>query len=251
MASEHSMAPTANSTPETVLEFNQVSVHYGLIKALHDITFSVKKGQIVTLIGANGAGKTTTLRAVSGLVGVSSGHISYRKERISNLPAHMIVRRRICQSPEGRGIFLNLTVEENLDLGAWAAPDKSKYDENLEYGFSLFPRLKERRKQSAGTLSGGEQQMLALARALMGQPELLLLDEPSLGLAPQIIEKIFETIKTINKEGKTILLVEQNALQALQIADYGLVLETGCIALHGPAKDLLKSDEVRRAYLGE
>lgn len=242
---------SAASQAEVVLKFNQVSVHYGLIKALHELSFEVKKGQIVTLIGANGAGKTTTLRAISGLVPVSAGEVTYKAEKISNLPAHVIVSRGVCQSPEGRGIFLNLSVEENLDLGAWAAPNKDKYQENLEYGFSLFPILKERRRQNAGTLSGGEQQMLAMARALMSQPELLLLDEPSLGLAPQIIEKIFETIQTINKQGKTVLLVEQNALQALQIADYGLVLETGHIALQGPAKDLLTSDEVRRAYLGE
>ena len=239
------------SAAETVLTFEKVSVHYGLIQAIHEISFEVKRGQIVTLIGANGAGKTTTLRAISGLVKASSGQIKYKSELISNLPAHAIVERRICQSPEGRGIFLNLSVEDNLDLGAWAAPDKARYKEDLDYGFSLFPILKERRNQNAGTLSGGEQQMLAMARALMGQPELLLLDEPSLGLAPQIIEKIFETIQTINRQGKTILLVEQNALQALQIADFGLVLETGHVALKGPARELLTSDEVRRAYLGE
>ena len=246
------MADTTSMSGDTsLLRFENVGAHYGIIKALHDISFDVKKGQIVTLVGSNGAGKTTTLRAVSGLVRPSSGRITYKGEVISNLPAHQIVQRRICQAPEGRGIFLNLSVEENLDLGAWSAPDKAQYSANLEKGFTLFPRLKERRKQNAGTLSGGEQQMLAIARALMGQPELLLLDEPSLGLAPQIIEKIFETIQMINREGTTILLVEQNALQALQIAHYGLVLETGSIALQGPAQELLKSDEVRKAYLGE
>ena len=236
---------------EALLRFENVSVHYGAIQAIKDISFEVQKGQIVTLIGANGAGKTTSLRAVSGLVKVSSGRVTYQGQTISNLPAHLIVRKRICQAPEGRGIFLNLTVEENLDLGAWASPTPGTYQQDLEHSFELFPRLKERRKQNAGTLSGGEQQMLAIARALMGHPDLLLLDEPSLGLAPQIIERIFEIIQTINREGKTVLLVEQNALQALQIAHRGVVLETGRVSLQGPAKELLSSDEVRKAYLGE
>lgn len=241
--------PATNSTP--LLQFNNVNVYYGAIHALKDLNFSVNAGEIVTLIGANGAGKTTTLRAISGLLKVPQGSITYKGEVISNQPAHLIVRRRICQAPEGRGIFLNLSVEENLDLGAWAAPNKATYQDDLEHAFSLFPRLKERRGQNAGTLSGGEQQMLAIARALMGHPDLLLLDEPSLGLAPQIIERIFEIIQKINKEGKTVLLVEQNALQALQIAHQGIVLETGKISTLGPAQELLKSDEVRKAYLGE
>ena len=234
-----------------LLEFKNVSVHYGAIQAIRNISFQVKQGEIVTLIGANGAGKSTSLRVISGLVKASSGEVHYRGEIISNLPAHQIVRKRISQAPEGRGIFLNLTVEENLDLGAWTAPDKKTLAQDLEYSFGLFPRLKERRKQNAGTLSGGEQQMLAIARALMAHPDLLLLDEPSLGLAPQIIERIFEIIQAINKAGKTVLLVEQNALQALQIAHQGIVLETGEVALSGPAGELLKSDEVRKAYLGE
>lgn len=236
---------------DSLLKFEDVSVHYGAIQAIKNISFEVKKGQIVTLIGANGAGKSTTLRAVSGLVKPSSGRVVYRGEQISGMPAYMIVRKRICQAPEGRGIFLNLTVEENLDLGAWSAPDKATYKNDLEHAFTLFPRLKERRSQNAGTLSGGEQQMLAMARALMGHPELLLLDEPSLGLAPQIIEKIFEIIQQINREGMTVLLVEQNALQALQIAHQGVVLETGKVVMNGDAKKLLASDEVRKAYLGE
>lgn len=240
----------ATST-ENILCFKNVSVYYGLIQALHNVSFDVKKGQIVTLVGANGAGKSTTLRAISGLVRAKSGTITFKGEDLSGLHAHEIVRRRLCQAPEGRGIFLNLTVEENLDLGAWAAPDQSSYQANMEQGFQMFPRLKERRKQLAGTLSGGEQQMLAIARALMSQPEALLLDEPSLGLAPQIIEKIFEIIVEINKAGVTIVLVEQNALQALQIAHYGIVLETGTIKTQGPAQDLLKSDEIRKAYLGD
>jgi branched-chain amino acid transport system ATP-binding protein len=234
-----------------LLTFNNVDVHYGVIQALHKISFDVQRGEIVSLIGANGAGKTTILRALSGLAKLTAGDIVYNGVSIANKPPHEIVKKRICHAPEGRGIFLNLSVEENLDLGAWAAQDKSKYKENLEHGFSLFPRLKERRKQNAGTLSGGEQQMLAIARALMGQPEVLLLDEPSLGLAPQIIEKIFEIIVQINKEGKTILLVEQNALQALQVAHHGIVLETGNVVLRGTGKELLQSDEVRKAYLGE
>ena len=240
------------STAEPVLKFENVSVQYGAIQAIRNVSFEVRKGEIVTLIGANGAGKTTTLRAVSGLVRVSQGgRILHHGESISNLPAHLIVRRRISQAPEGRGIFLNLSVEENLDLGAWSAPANANYAEDLEHVFGLFPRLKERRAQNAGTLSGGEQQMLAIGRALMAHPEILLLDEPSLGLAPQIIEKIFEIIQMINKKGTTVLLVEQNALQALQIAHRGVVLETGSVVMSGPAQELLKSDEVRKAYLGE
>ncbi|MEI6834539.1 MAG: ABC transporter ATP-binding protein [bacterium] len=240
-----------NNTDGAILSFKDVSVYYGIIQALHSISFDVKRGQIVTLVGANGAGKSTTLRAISGLVKPKSGQIIYKGENIAGMPAHQIVRKRLCQAPEGRGIFLNLTVEENMDLGAWAAPDKGAYHANLDRGYQLFPRLKERRKQLAGTLSGGEQQMLAIARALMGQPEVLLMDEPSLGLAPQIIEKIFEIITDINKTGMTIVLVEQNALQALHIAHYGLVLETGKIKTQGDARELLKSDEVRKAYLGD
>ena len=236
---------------EPMLRFDSVSVHYGAIQAVKGISFDVKKGEIVTLIGANGAGKTTILRALSGLVKVSSGRILHQGEVISNLPPNLIVRRKISQAPEGRGIFLNLTVEENLDLGAWTAPSKKSYAADLEHAFQLFPRLKERRNQNAGTLSGGEQQMLAMGRALMAHPEVLLLDEPSLGLAPQIIERIFEIIQKINREGVTVLLVEQNALQALQIAHKGIVLETGKIVMQDAAQNLLRSDEVRRAYLGE
>lgn len=245
----NTMSPSSE-TPSH-LSLKGVNVHYGMVHALHDVSFNVPAGQIVTLIGANGAGKTSTLRAISGLARVSKGQILHRGQSITNRPAHEIVRHRICQAPEGRGIFLNLTVEENLDLGAWAAPNKGDFVNNLNRSFELFPRLKERRKQNAGTLSGGEQQMLAIGRALMGQPEMLLLDEPSLGLAPQIIEKIFETIIMINKTGTTILLVEQNALQALQVAHFGIVMETGKILMQGPAHELAASDEVRKAYLGE
>lgn len=231
--------------------FDKVSVHYGAVQAIREISFSVNAGEIVTLIGANGAGKTTILRALSGLVKVSAGKIFYQNQIISSLPPHLLVKKkRIAHAPEGRGIFLNLSIEENLDLGAWSAPDPRSYESDLSHIFDLFPRLKERRKQNAGTLSGGEQQMLAIGRALMSHPQLLLLDEPSLGLAPQMIERIFEMIQKINKTGVTILLVEQNALQALQIAHQGIVLETGKIVTQGPAPSLLQSDEVRRAYLG-
>lgn len=237
--------------PNSLIQVENVSVHYGAIQAIHGVSFSVNQGEIVTLIGANGAGKTTTLRAMSGLVKVTTGRILYKGEVISNLAANLIVRKRICQAPEGRGIFLNLSVEENLDLGAWTAPDKKTFAADLDHVFGLFPRLKERRSQNAGTLSGGEQQMLAIGRALMAHPEVLLLDEPSLGLAPQIIEKIFEIIQQINRDGVTVLLVEQNALQALQIAHKGVVLETGRVVMQDSAQILLRSDEVRRAYLGE
>jgi branched-chain amino acid transport system ATP-binding protein len=235
---------------EIILKVENIVVHYGSVEALHDVSFEVPKGEIVTLIGANGAGKTTILRTISGLIKPTKGAVYHRGEKISNLPAHMIVRRRVCHAPEGRGIFLNLSVEENLDLGAYTVKDKTTYNDDLDHVFQLFPRLKERRNQNAGTLSGGEQQMLAIGRALMAHPEILLLDEPSLGLAPQIIEKIFEIILMINKEGKTVLLVEQNALQALTVAHYGLVLETGRIVKQGLAADLLNSDSIRQAYLG-
>lgn len=239
--------------PETsgLLKVEDIHVYYGAVHAIKGLSFQVPRGQIVTLIGSNGAGKTTVLRTISGLLRPTKGQIVYKGEVISKVPAHEIVKRRLCQAPEGRGIFLNLTVEENLDLGAWTAPDKSTLQKDLDHSFELFPRLKERRKQSAGTLSGGEQQMLSIARSLMSHPEFLLLDEPSLGLAPQIIEKIFEIIQKINKDGVTVLLVEQNALQALQIAHHGIVIETGGVSVEGPAVQLLKSDEVRKAYLGD
>jgi branched-chain amino acid transport system ATP-binding protein len=235
---------------EEVLKIDNLVVHYGAVEAIHGVSFVVPKGEIVTLIGSNGAGKTTILRTISGLLKPTKGAVYHRGELISNKPAHEIVRRRISQAPEGRGIFLNLSVEENLDLGAYTVEDKSTYQNDLEHVFQLFPRLKERRGQNAGTLSGGEQQMLAIGRALMSHPEVLLLDEPSLGLAPQIIEKIFEIILQINRDGKTVLLVEQNALQALQIAHQGLVLETGRITKQGSASDLLSSDAIQKAYLG-
>ncbi len=239
------MNPTA-----PILKVDGIRVHYGVIPALAEVSFEILPGQIVALIGANGAGKTTILRSISNLVPLSSGQIHFLGEPISGLPTHQIARRGISHVPEGRGIFLNLSVEENLDLGAWAAPNARSYREDLETVYELFPRLAERRKQNAGTLSGGEQQMLALGRAWMSQPRLLLLDEPSLGLAPQMIERIFELIQELNRRGVTLLLVEQNALQALQIAHEAIVLETGKIVMKGDARALSKTDEVRRAYLG-
>ncbi|MEQ1665524.1 MAG: ABC transporter ATP-binding protein [Bdellovibrionales bacterium] len=233
-----------------VLQIKNIFVKYDAVEAIHGVSFDIPKNEIVTLIGANGAGKTTILKTISGLIQPSSGEIIHHDTPIHKLPAHQIVNRRICQAPEGRGIFLNLSVEENLDLGAYSVKDKSTYKKDLEHAFELFPILKDRRNQNAGTLSGGEQQMLAIGRALMSHPEILLLDEPSLGLAPQIIQKIFSIIQKINKEGKTILLVEQNALQALQIAHHGLVLETGHIVARGTSKELLASNEIQKAYLG-
>lgn len=235
---------------KSFLELEKVEVYYGSVQAISNVSFTVAKGEILTLIGANGAGKSTVLRAISGLVRASSGDIRHQGHSIRNLRSYEIVRRHICQVPEGRGIFLNLTVEENIDLGAWVNKSRESYKDDLENVFQLFPRLKERCKQNAGTLSGGEQQMLAIGRALMGHPDILLLDEPSLGLAPQIIEKIFEIIQQINKQGMTVLLVEQNALQALEIAHRGVVLETGKVAVQGSAKELLSLDTVRQAYLG-
>lgn len=235
-----------------ILALENLSVYYGAVQAIENVSFQVQTGQILTLIGANGAGKSTVLRAISGLVKPSSGNIHFQGQSLRNLRSHEIVKLHICQVPEGRGIFLNLSVEENLDLGAWARRHEKggNYQEDLTHVFDLFPRLKERRKQNAGTLSGGEQQMLAIGRALMGHPKLLLLDEPSLGLAPQVIETIFEIIQQVNKEGQTILLVEQNASLALEIAHYGIVLETGKVAVHGEAHKLLTMDSVRQAYLG-
>ncbi|MCO6429512.1 MAG: ABC transporter ATP-binding protein [Deltaproteobacteria bacterium] len=234
----------------TLLNLQDVTVHYGVICATEKVSFSVASGEIVTLIGANGAGKSTTLRAISGLLKPSSGTITFEGENIVGETPNVIVSKGIVHAPEGRGIFLNLSIEENLDLGAWTNPDSDSVKQQLEYVFKLFPRLLERRKQNAGTLSGGEQQMLAIGRALMAKPQLLLLDEPSLGLAPQLIELIFEIICEINKRGTTVLLVEQNAHQALEIAHRGVVLETGKVVLEGPASELKKSEAVQKAYLG-
>ncbi|HYS10944.1 MAG TPA: ABC transporter ATP-binding protein [Myxococcales bacterium] len=234
-----------------MLELQNVDVHYGAIHALKGVSFKVAKGEIVTLIGANGAGKTTTLRAVSGMLRPSGGQIAYEATPIAGLKPYRLVARGLCHAPEGRGIFPNLTVVENLNLGAFLRRDADGIAQDMERGFTLFPRLKERRTQMAGTLSGGEQQMLAIARALMARPRLLLLDEPSLGLAPTLVETIFNTIQEINRHGVTILLVEQNAHLALGIANHGYVLETGTVVQSGTGADLLRSPEIRKAYLGE
>jgi len=234
-----------------MLQIDNLSVHYGGIHALQGVSFEVPEGKIVTLIGANGAGKSTTLKSIIGLVKPSSGTIQLGGQPMSGLDTKDIVRRGVVLAPEGRRIFPNLTTEENLALGAFARNDKDGIEADKCKVFKLFPRLEERRKQKAGTMSGGEQQMLAVARALMSRPKLLMMDEPSLGLAPLIVKMIFEIIKTINAEGTTILLVEQNAKAALEIADFGYVLETGRITLSGPGKQLLADDRVRSAYLGE
>ena len=233
-----------------MLELKNIAVSYGAIKALHDVSLTVNAGEIVTLIGSNGAGKTTTLRAVSGLVRPGTGDILFEGKSITSVPPHEIVRLGIVQSPEGRGIFPNMTVSENIELGAFTRNDKDGIAKDRERSLDLFPRLRERISQMAGTLSGGEQQMLAMARALLARPRLLLLDEPSLGLAPQIVKVIFQIIREINKTGTTILLVEQNAHMALNVAHRAYVLEVGKIAMEGKASDLAASDEVRKAYLG-
>ncbi|MCD6551356.1 MAG: ABC transporter ATP-binding protein [Thermotoga sp.] len=225
-------------------------VYYGAIHALKGIDLRVPKGKIVTLIGANGAGKTTTLSAIAGLVKVQEGKVFFNDQDITNTPPHVINRMGIALVPEGRRIFPELTVLENLMMGAYNRKDKEGIKQDLEWIFSLFPRLKERLKQLGGTLSGGEQQMLAIGRALMSRPKLLMMDEPSLGLAPILVSEVFDVIKKINEEGTTILLVEQNALGALKIAHYGYVLETGRIVLEGEAKELLDNEMVKKAYLG-
>ncbi len=234
-----------------MLEINDLHVSYGQIKAIKGISLSVPDKCIVTLIGANGAGKTTLLRTVSGLIKSKSGSIRIGGEELTSIPPHEIVKRGIAQSPEGRMIFANLTVNENLKMGAYLRKDHDGIAKDLDYVFNIFPRLKERISQAGGTLSGGEQQMLAIGRSLMSKPRLLLLDEPSLGIAPILVRTIFEKIVEINKNlGVTVLLVEQNARMALAIAHHGYVLETGKIVLEGPAKDLAENEEVKKAYLG-
>jgi branched-chain amino acid transport system ATP-binding protein len=234
-----------------MLEIKNLHVSYGAINALHGISLSVKAGSIVTLIGANGAGKTTTLKTISGLLKPKAGEIFYEGKNIAGLPPHQIVARGLSHVPEGRMIFANLTVLENLQLGAYLQKDKKIIRQELAHVFSLFPRLKEREKQVAGTLSGGEQQMLAIGRALMGRPKLLLLDEPSLGIAPLLVKTIFEKIVEINREqGLTILLVEQNANLALEVSSSGHVLETGKITLQGDSPSLRQNPQVKSAYLG-
>ncbi len=233
-----------------VLKISDMNVYYGTIHALHDINFEVNEGEIVTLIGANGAGKTTTLHSVSGLIQPKTGKIEFLGKSLNGVSANKIVERNISQVPEGRRIFANLSVLENLEMGAYIRKDKKNLKDDYEMVFTRFPRLKERLRQVAGTLSGGEQQMLAMGRALMSKPKLLLLDEPSMGLAPLFVKEIFSIIVDINKSGTTVLLVEQNASMALSIANRAYVLETGRIVLSGDAKKLAASEEVRKAYLG-
>ncbi len=233
-----------------MLEVVNLEVNYGAIKALKNISFKVKSGQIVTLIGANGAGKSTTLRTISGLIKPKDGHIYFKGQEITNYEAHKIVELGISHVPEGRRIFETLTVMENLELAAWTIKDKKIRKERFERVFDIFPRLKERRKQLAGTLSGGEQQMLSVARALTTGGELMLLDEPSMGLSPVLVDEIFQVLCQINLQGITILLVEQNARKALEIANYAYVLEAGTIALQGEGKELKEDSRVKEAYLG-
>ena len=234
-----------------ILEIRDLHVHYGGIEALRGVSLEVPAGQVVALIGANGAGKTTTLRAVSKMLAPSSGRVRFQGADVTHLPSHRLVALGMAHAPEGRGIFLNLTVKENLDLGAYLRTDRAGVAQDAERAYALFPILAERRTQVAGTLSGGEQQMLAVARALMSRPKLMLLDEPSLGLAPQVVERIFGVLREVNEGGVALLLVEQNAHKALQLAHRAYVLETGAVVMRGTGKELLASPEVRKAYLGE
>ncbi|MGL5207091.1 MAG: ABC transporter ATP-binding protein [Acidaminococcaceae bacterium] len=233
-----------------MLKVDNIDVYYGAIHAIKGISIQVPKGEIVTLVGSNGAGKSTTLRTISGLLKPKNGTIMFEDNHIEGMPAHKIVGMGLCQVPEGRRVFANMTVMENLELGAYLRSDKDEIAKDLEDVFKKFPRLLERKGQLSGTLSGGEQQMLAMGRALMGRPRLLLLDEPSMGLAPLLVKEIFRIIQEINESGTTVLLVEQNANMALSIADKAYVLETGRIALAGTAKELASSEAVRKAYLG-
>ncbi len=236
---------------EPMLTVTDLHVYYSHIHAVKGISFAVYAGEIVTLIGGNGAGKSTTMRTVSGLIKPRTGDVRFEGKRISQMKGFQVAAHGIAQSPEGRRIFPRMTVAENLDLGAYLRRDKAEVAADIDRIFELFPRLKERTSQKAGTLSGGEQQMLAMGRALMANPRLLLLDEPSMGLAPVLVDAVFETIQRVNEQGTTVLLVEQNALAALQIGHYAYVLETGLISLEGPAQELSKNDQVRKSYLGE
>jgi branched-chain amino acid transport system ATP-binding protein len=239
------------SASPLLLELNDVETYYGSIQALKGISITVSDGEIVTLIGANGAGKSTTLRSINGLNHPQKGSIVFRGRDITREAPHSIVKRGIAQSPEGRKLFPRMSVTENLEMGAFQRSDRAAIREDMERVFTLFPRLAERKSQKAGTMSGGEQQMCAIGRALMARPTLLMLDEPSMGLAPIFVERIFETIVEVNKQGTSILLVEQNALMALHVADRGYVLETGTVALADDAKALAQNEQVRKTYLGE
>ena len=233
-----------------LLSVNDINVYYGAIHAIKGISFDVDEDEIVTLIGANGAGKSTTLKTISGLLRSKTGSIEFDGENISKTPAYKLVKKGLTQVPEGRRIFSQMTVKENLEMGAFTSP-KGEIEASMDKVYQLFPRLKERYKQIAGTLSGGEQQMLAMGRALMSNPKLMMLDEPSMGLAPILVEEIFDIIRDLHKAGTTILLVEQNARMALSVADRAYVIETGKVTISGDAKELLSNDDVRKAYLGE
>ncbi|MBQ4602162.1 MAG: ABC transporter ATP-binding protein [Clostridia bacterium] len=234
-----------------LLEVKDLEVNYGVIRALKGINFHVNKGEIVTLIGANGAGKTTTMQSIIGLIPIKSGHVIYNDQDITKTPCHKLVKLGMSQVPEGRRIFQELTVYENLMMGAYSIKKNATFKDDIEMVYKRFPRLKERKNQIASTLSGGEQQMLAMGRALMSHPDILLLDEPSMGLSPLLVTEIFDIIQEINKEGTTVLLVEQNAKKALSIADRAYVLETGSIVLEGDAKEMMNNDDIKKAYLGE
>ena len=245
-----STSARASKTGTPMLQLTNLSVNYGNIAAVQDLDIEVHPGEIVTLIGSNGAGKSTTLRTISGLLKPKTGEVQFDGRRISGMAGHDVVKAGICHSPEGRRIFQRMTVSENLDLGAFLRKDTAQIAADRENVLELFPVLRERLQQKAGTMSGGEQQMLAVGRALLGNPKLLLLDEPSMGLAPVLVDVIFDTIEKIREQGVTVLLVEQNALAALRIADYAYVLESGRLALQGPAAELMKDDSLTKAYLG-
>ena len=234
-----------------MLKIENLEVNYGMIKAIKGVSFEVKQGEVIALIGANGAGKTTILHTITGLVGARGGSIIFEGQDLLKIPAHKIVEMGMAHVPEGRRIFQELTVYENLKLGAFILKDKKQIEKNLQYVYEHFPRLKERKNQIAGTLSGGEQQMLAMGRALMSNPKIILMDEPSMGLSPILVAEIFQIIKEVSADGTTVLLVEQNAKKALSIADRAYVLETGKIALSGDAKELMNDESIKKAYLGE
>lgn len=234
-----------------LLEVQDIQVYYGMIQALKGVSFSVNEGEVIALIGANGAGKTTTLHTVTGLLRAKSGHIIYDGQDITKVPPHKIVTMGMAHVPEGRRVFANMTVLQNLKMGAFTRSDKNEIDATIEKVYKRFPRLKERQNQTAGTLSGGEQQMLAMGRALMSQPKIILMDEPSMGLSPILVNEIFDIIRSVNEAGTTVLLVEQNAKKALEIADRAYVLETGRIVTSGPADALMNDDSIKKAYLGE
>jgi branched-chain amino acid transport system ATP-binding protein len=251
MTTDTSAAATrADRESGAMLTVQNLHVYYGNIAAVKGLTLAVRPGEIVTLIGSNGAGKSTTLRTISGLLHGRQGTVTFKGKDISRLAGHQVVAQGVCQSPEGRRIFPRMTVEENLDLGAFLRKDRTEIAADKERVLELFPRVRERLAQKAGTMSGGEQQMLAVGRALMGRPELLLLDEPSMGLAPVLVDLIFDTIQTIRDQGTTVLVVEQNALAALRIADYAYLLESGTLKLQGRGADLAKDDDIVRAYMG-